>query len=214
MAKYDELKQLIKDGEEEKVPGVVRAFIDAGSTPTEIMSEGLIAGMSVVSEKFKSGEMYIPEVLIATDAMTAGMGIIKPLIVKDESQSLYSGKAVAGTVKGDIHDMGKKIVAMLLESNGFEIIDLGVDVSTEKFLEAVKREQPDLLLLSALLTTTMSHMGEVIAALEELGLRNKVKVLVGGVSVTNQFANSIGADGFAPDGHSAIDKVKELLDKP
>ena len=211
MASFEELQELIIAGQRDKVKGVTQSLLDSGKKPMEIISDGLIAGMSVVGEKFKSGEMFIPEVLASAHAMGEGMNLVRPLLVGTDSKSFYSGKAVMGTVQGDIHSIGKSIVAMLLESSGFEVIDLGVDVPTSKFLDTVKKEQPNLLGLSALLTTTMPRMKDVIEALKEAGIRNKVKVMVGGAPVTHDFANSIGADGYAPDAPSAVDKVKQIL---
>jgi methylmalonyl-CoA mutase cobalamin-binding domain/chain len=165
--------------------------------------------MAVVGEKFKNNEFYIPEVLVAARAMNAAMAIVKPLIVGDQLKPL--GKVVIGTVRGDLHDIGKNLVMMMLEGAGFEIVDLGVDVAPEKFVEAAKANSADVVAMSALLTTTMPAMKDTIAALEENGLRDKVKVIIGGAPVTQSYADSIGADGYAPDAASAVDKVKELL---
>lgn len=176
----------------------------------EIISEGLIRGMSVVGQRMKSGEMFIPEVLMSANAMNKGMEILKPLIAGEESLKIYAGKVIMGTVEGDVHSIGKSIVSTILESSGFTVLDIGVDVPADKFIEAVKHEQPKILGLSALLTTTMPRMKDVIEALKEAGFREKVWVMVGGAPVTQGFADSIGADGYAPDAVSALDKAKEL----
>jgi len=211
MASYQELQETIIKGQKEKTREVVSALLDGGEAPMEIIQEGLIGAMSVVGEKWKAGELFIPEVIASADAMNKGMNILKPLIVGDESASFYTGKVAIGTVQGDIHNIGKNIVAMLLESGGFEVIDLGVDVPAGKFVEAVRQEQPDILGLSALITTTMPRMKDVVEALTAAKVRDKVRILVGGAPVTQDFANSIGADGYAPDGPSAVDKAKQLL---
>ena len=166
--------------------------------------------MSVVGVKFKSGDMFIPEVMISAHAMKEGMDILKPLVA-GESSSLSTKKAVIGTVEGDIHTIGKSIVAMLMESSGFEIIDIGVDIPAAKFVEAVQKEQPVILGMSAMLTTTMSRMKDVIEALKEVGLKDKTRVIVGGAPITQDFADSIGADGYAPDASSAVEKAKALI---
>ncbi len=177
----------------------------------EILKNGLVAGMDVISEKFKNNEIFIPEVLISAKAMKAGMELVRPLLAKANVES--KGKVVIGTVKGDLHDIGKNIVAMLLEGAGFEVIDLGADVSKEKFLEFVEKERADILGISALLTTTMTYMKEVIEALENANLKQNVKVIIGGAPITHSYAEEIKADGYAPDAASAVDLTKDLLEK-
>jgi len=211
MALYEELQESIIAGQRDKVKEVVNTLLDSDTAPIEIISEGLIGSMSIVGQKMKSGEMFIPEVLASAHAMNEGMGMLKPLITGDEASSLYASKALIGTVQGDLHNIGKNIVSMILESGGFTVVDLGVDIPADKFVEAVKQEQPNILGLSALLTTTMPRMKDVIKALEEAGIRDKVQVMVGGAPITQDFANSIGADGYAPDAASALDKAKQLL---
>jgi len=162
-----------------------------------------------VSEKFKNNEIFIPEVLISARAMNAGLDILKPLLMESNVQP--KGKVVIGTVKGDLHDIGKNIVAMLLQGAGFDVIDLGADVPKEKFLEFVKKEKADILGMSALLTTTMLYMKEMIKALKKEGIRQDVKVIIGGAPVTESYAAQIEADGYAPDAASAVDLSKRLL---
>lgn len=209
MASYEELQELIITGQKDKVAAAVKTLLSSGKAPMDIIKEGLTAGMNVVGAKFKSGDMFIPEVMISAHAMKEGMNILKPLVV-GESSSFSAGKVVIGTVEGDIHTIGKSIVAMLMESSGFEIIDLGIDIPAAKFVEAVKKEQPGILGMSAMLTTTMSRMKDVIDALKEASLRDKTRVMVGGAPVTQEFADTIGADGYAPDASSAVEKAKDL----
>jgi len=182
----------------------------AENTPAKtILDEALIPGMLVVGEKFKNNEYYVPEVLIAARAMYAALDLLRPILSKSDVEP--KGTVVIGTVKGDLHDIGKNLVRMMLEGGGFRVIDLGVDVSPEKFIEAIKENNAQILAMSALLTTTMPSMKITIDVLNEAGLREKVKVMVGGAPVTQQWADEIGADGYAPDAASAVDKAKELL---
>lgn len=174
-----------------------------------ILNHGLVAGMNVVSEKFKNNEVFIPEVLVSARAMKAGMEIIRPLLA--EANVKARGIVVIGTVRGDLHDIGKNIVAMLLEGAGFEVHDLGADVAVEKFLAAVNDKDADIVGMSALLTTTMVVMQELIVELEKAGLQTKVKVMIGGAPVTRAFAEQIGADGYAPDAAEAVDLAASLL---
>jgi len=199
---------------EEKVgaPGVkelTQQAVEQEIDVNEIINKGLLPGMKVVGEKFETGEFFLPDLLIAAKALQAGMGVLKPLLVKSKVKSL--GKAAVGTVKGDMHDMGKTLVKLMFEGAGFEVIDLGIDVPKEKFINIIKEEKVQLLGMSSLLTTTMLEMGAVIKALKDEGLRNSVKVMVGGAPVTEQFAEKIGADGYAIDAVRAVARAKELL---
>jgi len=200
---------LIK-GKAPEVKELVQRAIDEGEDVQKVLNEGLVAGMSVVGAKFKANEFYVPEVLIAARAMKAGMGILRPILADKNIKGV--GTVVLGTARGDLHDIGKNLVAMMLEGAGFEIIDLGVDVSPEKFMEAAKEKKADLVGLSALLTTTMPSMKDVVKAVGDSDLKNKVKVFIGGAPVTQSYADEIGADGYAPDAASAVDKAKELLE--
>jgi 5-methyltetrahydrofolate--homocysteine methyltransferase len=173
------------------------------------LNQGLIAGMNVVGDRFKKNEFYVPEVLIAARAMHAGMDIIKPLIASAGIEA--KGKVAIGTVKGDLHDIGKNLVAMMLEGGGYDVIDLEVDVAPEKFVAAVKDQGANIVALSALLTTTMPAMKDTIDALATAGIRGQAKVMIGGAPVTQNYADEIGADGYAPDAASAVDKAAELL---
>jgi 5-methyltetrahydrofolate--homocysteine methyltransferase len=198
------------DGEDEKVAALVQQALDQGMEPHEILHSGLIAGMDEVGKDFKADVLYMPEVLIAARAMHAGMDVLRPLLA--ESDVTGAGKYVIGTVEGDLHDIGKNLVRMMLEGAGFETVDLGKDVPPETFVAAVREQQPSILGLSALLTTTMPAMKDTIEALEEAGLRGSVKIMVGGAPVTAAFAEEIGADGYAPDAATAVDVARSLAD--
>lgn len=185
---------------------LVQQALDKNLDLTQIISEGLTAGMQVVGEKFASKEYFIPDMLAAADAVAAGMELLRPHLEKSNIES--KGKFVIATVKGDIHDIGKDIVTMLIKGEGYDVIDLGIDVPTEKIIETVKNEQPNFLGLSALLTTTMMVIGEVIEALKAAGLRDKVKVLIGGAAISEEFGKEIGADAYCADGFQAIDMLR------
>ena len=201
----------VEKGDSNSVHALTEKALTQKISVGEILNNGLVAGMDVIGEKFKNNEVFIPEVLISAKAMKAGMELIKPLLAKANVES--KGKVVIGTVKGDLHDIGKRIVAMLLEGAGFEVTDLGTDVSKEKFLEFVEKERADILGMSALLTTTMTYMKEVIEAVENANLKQDVRVIIGGAPITHSYAEEIKADGYAPDAASAIDLVKDLLKK-
>jgi len=205
----EQLKKDLYDGKVAEVKEATEKALAEGIAPGEILKNGLIAGMDRVGVDFKEGTLYIPEVLIAAKSMHAGMDVLKPLLSEADVQSM--GVVVIGTVTGDMHDIGKNLVGMMLEGAGFEIIDLGTDTSPEAFVEAVRSEGADILGLSALLTTTMPGMRATIDALAEANLLDKVIVMVGGAPVTEEYAMQVEADGYAPDAASAVDKAKELL---
>jgi 5-methyltetrahydrofolate--homocysteine methyltransferase len=209
MANFEEMANTVIVGDEEKVVELTKKAVDEGVSPMDIINEGLMKGMDVVGQRFKAAEMFIPEVLMAAKSMSAGMEIVKPLIVGGEVPS--KGKVVIGTVKGDLHDIGKKLVGMIMESSGLIVEDLGIDVSPEQFAQAVKEKKPDIVGMSALLTTTMLAMKDTIEVLKEEGLRDSVKILVGGAPVSSDFAKEIGADGWAPDAVSAKDLAFQLI---
>lgn len=196
-------------GEVDKVADLARQALDEGHGAQEVLNEGLLAGMDRVGKDFKADILFLPEVLIAAKAMHAGMDILRPLLSESESATL--GTFAIGTVQGDLHDIGKNLVAMMLEGSGIEVIDLGTDAPAEKFTEAVKNHQPQIVGMSALLTTTMAQMKTTLEALEEAGLKDKVKVMIGGAPVTQQFADEIGADGYAHDAVTAVDLAKSWL---
>ena len=195
--------------DEPKVLELVQNAVDEGVAAKEILNQGLISGMDIVGEKMENEDMFIPEVLMAAKAMSAAVGILKPLLTDDDITTM--GKVVIGTVKGDLHDIGKNLVAMMLESAGFEVYNLGVDISPDKFVSGVNEKNANMVCLSALLTTTMPMMKQTIDALAENGLKDRVKIMVGGAPVTQNFADEIGADGYAPDAGSATKLAKTLL---
>jgi len=197
------------EGEDQSVAELVQKALDQGMEPKEVLQGGLIAGMDEVGRDFKAGELFVPEVLIAARAMHAGMNVLRPLL--SETDSVSAGKYLIGTVKGDLHDIGKNLVKMMLEGAGFETIDLGTDVEPQAFVDAVREHKPLLIGMSALLTTTMVHMRATVEALEEAGLRDSVKIMIGGAPVTEAFATQIGADAYAPDAASAVDRARELV---
>jgi 5-methyltetrahydrofolate--homocysteine methyltransferase len=203
------LAQAILEGKRNDAVELTRKLIEAGVTPKQILDEGLIAGMSIAGEKFKNGEYFVPEILVAARAMKASMELLRPLLVAADVQPI--GTMVIGTVRGDLHDIGKNLVAMMVEGAGFRVVDLGVDVSADKFVAAAKEHNAQIVGMSALLTTTMTYIPEVIKAFDAEGLRPKVKLIVGGAPVTQEWANQIGADAYAPDAATAVDKCKELL---
>jgi len=196
------------EGEDETVAELVQKALDQGLTPNDVLQGGLIAGMDEVGRDFKAGDLFVPEVLIAARAMHAGMGVLRPLLAEGDMPTV--GKFVIGTVKGDLHDIGKNLVKMMLEGAGFETVDLGTDVEPQAFVAAVREHKPKLVGMSALLTTTMVQMRATIEALVEAGLREQVKILVGGAPVTEAFADEIGADAYAPDAASAVDSARAL----
>jgi 5-methyltetrahydrofolate--homocysteine methyltransferase len=195
-------------GEADEVAELVQSALDKGMSPNEVLQGGLIAGMDQVGKDFKAGELFVPEVLIAARAMHAGMNVLRPLLATSGAPS--AGKMVIGTVKGDLHDIGKNLVKMMVEGAGFEVVDLGTDVAPDKFVAAVREHQPQLLGMSALLTTTMTGMKTTVEALQEAGVRSSVKVMIGGAPVTDAFAKQIGADAYAPDAASAVDVARQL----
>jgi 5-methyltetrahydrofolate--homocysteine methyltransferase len=209
MSILEDLSQAIIIGNKDKAVELTNRALSDNITPIQIINEGLIKGMDVVGTKFRCNEYYIPNVLISARAMKSAMAIIKPLLAEGEYK--YKGKVVIGTVKGDLHDIGKNIVSMMMEGAGFQVIDLGVDVSPEKFVETIKAQSVDVLAMSALLTTTMVNMRGAVELLEKEGIRDKVKVIVGGAPLTQRFADEIKADGYAPDASSGVEKAKQLL---
>ena len=209
MVNLNDISEALQGGKANKVSELVKQSLNENIVPKKILEEGLIHGMSIIGKKFKKNEVYVPEVLIAARAMHAGMDVLKPKLIESGVKNI--GKVVMGTVQGDLHDIGKNLVEMMLEGAGFEVIDLGTDISTDKFVEAVKEHKPNIIGMSALLTTTMVNMVEVIKALDVARLRDKVKIMVGGAPITQNYADQIGADGYSPDASSAVDKAKVFL---
>lgn len=207
----NDIKEAVMRGDREGVAKLTRVALDAGMAVKDILDNGLIAGMDIIGKKFKNNEVFIPEVLISAKAMQAGTVILEPQFVKFGIKPI--GKVAIGTVKGDLHDIGKNIVSMMLKGACFDIQDFGIDVSPEKFVNAAKMGDVDIIALSSLLTTSMGAMRDTIKSLKDTGLRDKVKVMVGGAPVTQEFADSIGADAYAKDAAMAVDVAKELLAK-
>jgi len=207
--KMEDLYQAVLEGDSAGVKNGVQALLDASHATSEILQRGLIDAMQEVGKRYEEGDFFVPEMLIAARAMQAGLALLKPYLA--DSGVVSSGKVAVGTVKGDLHDIGKNLVVMMLEGAGYEVVDLGADVNPEKFMEVV-RDGVDVVGLSALLTTTMDNMKDVIEAIDDMGMRDKVKIVIGGAPVTEEFANEIGADGFAPDASSAVRLINKLLE--
>ncbi|MEI6846307.1 MAG: corrinoid protein [Candidatus Firestonebacteria bacterium] len=207
MADFKEIADAVIKGQAPKVKELVQKAVDEKVTASELLQKGLIAGMGFIGERFKKNEVYVPEVLIAARAMKAGMEILKPLLAKAGVQPLCV--VVLGTVKGDLHDIGKNLVGMMLEGAGFKVVDIGIDAAPEKFINAAKESKASVIAMSALLTTTMVAMKPAIEELKKAGVTSKV--MIGGAPVTQSFADEIGAQGYASDAASAVDKAKELL---
>ena len=197
------------EGRVKEIHDLTNTALSSGLTAKDILDKGLMPGMEVIGAEFKKGKKFVPEVLLSARTMQASLGLLKPLLA--QAGEKMAGKVVIGTVKGDLHDIGKSLVGMLLEGAGFEVIDLGKDVSPEKFVDAVKKEKPNIVAMSALLTTTMRSMGHTVLALKEAGLREMVKIMVGGAPVTADFAKQIGADAYAANAPAAAELAKRLI---
>ncbi|RHP29898.1 corrinoid protein [Lachnotalea sp. AF33-28] len=209
MSVFEEISEKLQRGKAKDVAALVTAALEAGEKPEAVLNEGLIAGMNIVGEKFKKAEVFVPEVLVAARAMNAGLKVLQPALKSAGVKPV--GKAVICTVKGDMHDIGKNLVKMMIEGQGIECIDLGVDVDPEKVVNAVKESGAELVCLSALLTTTMTAQRDVIEALKEAGIRDQVKVMVGGAPVTQQYADEIGADCYTLDAASAAQAARSFF---
>lgn len=209
MANLNQLYEAILAGNLNLSVSTTQEAITEGINPQEVINEYMVKAMEEVGDRFESGKVYVPNLLMSARAMKGSLDLLKPLLKSDGSQS--AGKVVIGTVKGDLHDIGKNLVASMLEGCGFEVINLGVDVSSERFIEAVKEHNADVICMSALLTTTMIYMKEVIEAVEAAGLKDKVKVMIGGAPLNQSFANQIGADGYSDNANSAVQMAKMLI---
>lgn len=203
-----EISEMLQKGKAKVVKELVQAAIDEGIPASQILNEGLLAGMSVVGEKFKNNEVYMPEVLVAARAMNAGIELIKPLLKENGVAAV--GKVCVGTVQGDLHDIGKNLVKMMMEGKGLEVVDLGTDVTPEAFVKAAVEQNCRVICCSALLTTTMDVMADVVKEVEKAGIREKVRILIGGAPVTEEFCQKIGADCYAEDAASAADAAVAL----
>jgi 5-methyltetrahydrofolate--homocysteine methyltransferase len=202
------LKEAIIAGDMKGAGVLTEVALQSGIPPQKVLTEALVPGMEVVGEKFRCNEVYVPEVLVSARAMKKSLSILKPQLTATGAKPV--GIAVAGTVKGDLHDIGKNLVCMMLEGAGYQIVDLGTDVAPAKFVEAIQQKGVNVIALSALLTTTMPSMKSTIEAIKEAGLRDKVKIMIGGAPVTQRYADEIGADGYAPDAASAVDVAKSI----
>jgi 5-methyltetrahydrofolate--homocysteine methyltransferase len=211
MFKFDEMIQSLSDFDVARTEALARTALEEGVPAIEILNRGLVPGMQIIGERFRNGEIYLPEVLVVGKAMKGAMALLKPAFKKEGAS--HRGTVAIGTVKDDIHDIGKNLVIMMLEGNGWEVTDLGINVSAEQFCDAVQDMAPDILGLSALLTSTETRLKEVIDALEARGLRRKVKVMVGGAVVTQEYADEIGADGYAPDAVQAVELAGRLMSR-
>jgi 5-methyltetrahydrofolate--homocysteine methyltransferase len=205
-----EIYSAVLNGNASETKEKVQMALDNGSPAEELLNKGLIAAMKEVGQLFEDGEYFVPEMLISARAMKSGMTILRPILVSQDIKPI--GKVVIGTVKGDLHDIGKNLVSMMLEGSGFEIIDLGTDVTPEKFLEAINTHKPDLVGMSALLTTTMTNIEKTLRFLEENGARKGLKVIIGGAPISQKYADEIGADGYAPDASQAAIVAKRMME--
>jgi 5-methyltetrahydrofolate--homocysteine methyltransferase len=211
MVDLSPVKQAVIEGDDERAVQLVKEALEQNADPAAIVTSGLQAGLIIVGDKFSSGEFFIPEMLLAARAVSRALDILRPLLT--DSAAVTVGRVVLGTVVGDIHDIGKNLVGMLLQGAGFEVIDLGTNVAVEQFVAATKEHSPDILGLSALLTTTMPAMEATVGALKAAGIRHQVQVVVGGAPVTQRFADRIGADGYSADGGAAIELCRRLAGK-
>ena len=205
----EQISVALQKGKAKDIKELVQQAIDQGLSAQTILNDGLMVGMNIIGGKFKRNEVFVPEVLVAGRAMNAGTALLKPLLVQDGVEKI--GKVAIGTVKGDLHDIGKNLVRMMIEAKGFEVIDLGVDVAPETFLKTVQEQQIDIICLSALLTTTMNEMRNVVDLFEKSGARQNVKIMIGGAPITQSFCTTIGADVYTPDAASAADAAVELV---
>ncbi len=209
MSLLEDLRKSVIDGDQNATQELVHKALVEAIPPEKILKDGLISAMSEVGRLFEIGEFYVPEMLISARAMKSGLAILRPQLAAANIKAV--GRVVIGTVQGDLHDIGKNLVGMMLEGAGFEVIDLGVDVSPDKYVSAVRKQQPELVACSALLTTTMPRMKDIVMALKAAGLRDKVKVMIGGAPVTEQYALDIGADFYAPDAALAAQRARQLM---
>jgi len=209
VSNLDDLRQSVIDGDMNSTKVLVQKSLAERIPAEQILKKGLLSAMEEVGRRFECGEYYVPEMLVSARAMKGGMKLLRPHLIAAKIQAI--GKVIIGTVQGDLHDIGKNLVGMMLEGAGFEVVDLGVDVSPAKYVTAVKEHQPDLVACSALITTTMPRMENVIISLRDAGLRDRVKVMIGGAPVTEKYAGEIGADGYAPDAASAASLAKALI---
>lgn len=209
MATLEQVSQCVVDGDVSGVQGIVKQLIDAKTPPMDIINKGLVAGMNIVAPLFKSGEMFVPEVMESAETMNKGMELVKPLIL--DTDMTTKGKIMIGTVNGDLHDIGKNLLIMMIESSGYTVIDLGVDVKEETFVSAIKEHQPDIVGMSSMLTTTMMKMESTVAEMVKGGVRDKVKVIIGGAPISPDFVDEVKADGYAEDASTAVELCDRMM---
>jgi corrinoid protein of di/trimethylamine methyltransferase len=206
---FEKMAEVLIAGKMEEVKSLTQEALDKGAAARDVLDKGLLAGMDVVGQRFKAGDMFIPEVLLCARCMHGAMDILNPLLSEGDAAGV--GTYLIGTVEGDLHDIGKNLVSMMLEGAGFQVVDLGTNITAQQFVDAVKEHQPDILGMSALLTTTMPRMEETIQALKEAGIRDQVKIMAGGAPVTQDFVDKIGGDAYGANAASATEKAKELV---
>ena len=209
MAILEDIQNCVLDGELDEIKDLVQKAVDEGIDPAAIINDGLIGGMNIVAPLFKSGEMFVPEVMESADTMNEGMQVVKPLITDADMPT--KGKVIIGTVNGDLHDIGKNLVVLMMESRGYTVIDMGVDVKEEQFVEAIKEHKPDIVGMSSLLTTTMMKIDDTIKMINESGLRDQVKIIIGGAPISQEFADDIGADGYSEDASTAVELSDRMM---
>lgn len=209
MAILEDIQNCVLDGELDEIKDLVQKAVDEGIDPAAIINDGLIGGMNIVAPLFKSGEMFVPEVMESADTMNEGMQVVKPLITDADMPT--KGKVIIGTVNGDLHDIGKNLVVLMMESRGYTVIDMGVDVKEEQFVEAIKEHKADIVGMSSLLTTTMMKIDDTIKMINESGLRDQVKIIIGGAPISQEFADDIGADGYSEDASTAVELCDRMM---
>lgn len=209
MAILEDIQNCVLDGELDEIKDLVQKAVDEGIDPAAIINDGLIGGMNIVAPLFKSREMFVPEVMESADTMNEGMQVVKPLITDADMPT--KGKVIIGTVNGDLHDIGKNLVVLMMESRGYTVIDMGVDVKEEQFVEAIKEHKPDIVGMSSLLTTTMMKIDDTIKMINESGLRDQVKIIIGGAPISQEFADDIGADGYSEDASTAVELCDRMM---
>lgn len=209
MAILEDIQNCVLDGELDEIKGLVQKAVDEGIDPTTIINDGLIGGMNIVAPLFKSGEMFVPEVMESADTMNEGMLVVKPLITDADMPT--KGKVIIGTVNGDLHDIGKNLVVLMMESRGYTVVDLGVDVKEDQFVQAIKEHKPDIVGMSSLLTTTMMKIDDTIKEINSAGVRDQVKIIIGGAPISQEFADDIGADGYSEDASTAVELCDRMM---
>ena len=209
MAILEDIQNCVLDGELDEIKDLVQKAVDEGIDPTTIINDGLIGGMSIVAPLFKSGEMFVPEVMESADTMNEGMQVVKPLITDADMPT--KGKVIIGTVNGDLHDIGKNLVVLMMESRGYTVVDMGVDVKEEQFVAGIKEHKPDIVGMSSLLTTTMMKIDDTVKLINESGLRDQVKIIIGGAPISQEFADDIGADGYSEDASTAVELCDRMM---